>query len=46
MRDRSPYSLLTDARVRLGRNGTKEVMHHPFFDGTKWETLHSGMKPV
>ena len=35
-------SLLTDAQVRLGRHGTKEIMQHPFFDGTMWETLHSG----
>lgn len=44
--DLFPCSLLTDAEVRLGRHGTKEVMQHPFFDGTKWETLHSGMKSL
>ncbi|KAF8496263.1 kinase-like protein [Russula emetica] len=37
--------LLTDAQVRLGRHGTKEVMQHPFFDGTRWETLHSERYP-
>ncbi|KAI0277555.1 kinase-like domain-containing protein [Russula aff. rugulosa BPL654] len=37
--------LLTDAQVRLGRHGTKEVMQHPFFDGTRWETLHSEHYP-
>ncbi|KAH9014496.1 kinase-like protein [Lactarius pseudohatsudake] len=35
--------LLTDAETRLGRHGTKEIMQHPFFDGTMWENLHSGM---
>lgn len=37
--------LLTDAQVRLGRHGTREVMQHPFFDGTRWETLHSEHYP-
>jgi hypothetical protein len=36
-------SFLTDAETRLGRHGTMEIMQHPFFDGTIWETLHSGM---
>jgi hypothetical protein len=39
-------SLLTDAEVRLGRRGTKEIMQHHFFKGTMWETLHSGMESV
>ncbi|KAH9169186.1 kinase-like protein, partial [Lactarius sanguifluus] len=37
--------LLTDAETRLGRHGTKEIMQHPFFDGTMWETLHSERHP-
>ncbi|KAI0289257.1 kinase-like domain-containing protein [Russula brevipes] len=37
--------LLTEAEVRLGRHGTKEVMQHPFFHGTTWETLHSEHHP-
>ncbi|KAH9958115.1 kinase-like domain-containing protein [Russula dissimulans] len=37
--------LLTDAEVRLGRHGTKEVMQHPFFHGIMWETLHSERHP-
>ena len=36
-------SLLTDAETRLGRHGTMQIMQHPFFDGTLWENLHSGM---
>jgi hypothetical protein len=39
-------SLLTDAKVRLDRHGTKEVMQRPFFDGTLWETLHFGMDVI
>ncbi|KAH8999698.1 kinase-like protein [Lactarius hatsudake] len=37
--------LLTDAETRLGRHGTKEIMQHPFFDGTMWENLHSEQHP-
>ncbi|KAI9457482.1 kinase-like protein [Lactarius psammicola] len=37
--------LLTDAETRLGRHGTKEIMQHPFFDGTMWENLHSERHP-
>ena len=36
-------SLLTDAETRLGRHGTMQIMQHPFFDGTLWENLHSGI---
>lgn len=36
---------LTDAETRLGRHGTMEIMQHPFFDGTIWETLHSEQHP-
>ena len=44
----SPLTLIdrssspTDAKVRFGRHGTKEIMQHPSFDGTMWKTLHSG----
>lgn len=38
--------LLTDAETRLGRHGTKEIMQHPFFDGTMWENLHSEQHPL
>lgn len=37
--------LLSDAHVRLGRNGVDEVRQHAFFrnDEWTWETLENGL---
>lgn len=31
--------MITDADVRLGRNGAEEIKQHPFFDGFDWTNL-------
>lgn len=33
-------SLLTDAAHRIGRNGVEEIMAHPWFTDTPWNSLH------
>ena len=37
--------MVTDAEVRLGRNGADEIKKHPFFDGFKWSNLRQRKAP-
>jgi hypothetical protein len=37
--------MITDADVRLGRNGADEVKAHPFFNGFDWSNLRKRKAP-
>ena len=36
---------MSDSSSRLGRNGAKEIMIHPFFRGIKWKNIKSMKAP-
>lgn len=37
--------MITDADVRLGRNGADEIKAHPFFNGFDWNGLRQRKAP-
>ena len=37
--------LICDADTRLGRNGSEEIMAHPFFDSVEWDKLRDLTPP-
>ena len=37
--------LLSDEKMRLGRNGVAEIQRHPWFRGINWEKLKNTRPP-